>query len=151
VKQETSAGGIVYRYRGGSCMVLIAGRRRPPTGRLLWGFPKGHVEPGETLAEAAVREVREETGIEAVIQSLLGDVRYVFVKRPGADDAVRVRKRVRYYLMQPRGGRIADRDDELDAVRWCPLAEAATRVAFANERALLRRAAALMRARSPRE
>lgn len=127
-------------------MVLLAGRRRPPIGRLLWGFPKGHVERGETLAEAAVREVHEETGIEAVIDRWLGDVRYVFVKRPGSDDAVRVRKRVRYYLMRVGGGRFADRDDELDAVRWYRLAEAGSKVAFANERALLRRAAALLRA-----
>jgi 8-oxo-dGTP pyrophosphatase MutT (NUDIX family) len=113
---------------------------------MLWGFPKGHVERGETLAEAAVREVHEETGIEAVIDRRLGDVRYGFVKRPGSDDGVHVRKRVRYYLMRAGGGRFADRDDELDAVRWCRLADAGSKVAFANERALLRRAATLLRA-----
>lgn len=126
-------------------MVLIGGRRRPPHGRLTWGLPKGHIERGETLAEAAIREVREETGIEAEIQCPLGDVRYVFTKRPGTDDAVRIRKRVRYYLMRRTGGRLADRDDELDEVRWVPLADAPRLLTFANERRIARRAAALLR------
>jgi 8-oxo-dGTP pyrophosphatase MutT (NUDIX family) len=150
VRSETSAGGLVYRGRGEACMVLVGGRRRLPTGRLTWGFPKGHVEPGETLAEAAVREVREETGIEAVIERMLGDVRYVFIKRPGTDDAIRIRKRVRYYLMRRTGGRLRDRDDELDEVRWYPLAKAARLVTFANERRLAHRALALLRANGGR-
>jgi 8-oxo-dGTP pyrophosphatase MutT (NUDIX family) len=128
-------------------MVLLGGRRRPPTGRLTGGLPKGHVEPGETLAEAAMREVREETGVEAVIEAPLGDIRYVFTKRPGTADAVRIRKRVRYYLMRRAGGRLADRDAELDAVRWVPLADASRMLSFANVRRIARLAAALLRGR----
>ena len=103
------------------------------------------MEPGETLAEAAIREVREETGIEAAIARVLGDIRYVFTKRPGTPDAVRIHKRVRYYLMRRTGGRFADRDDELDEVRWVPLADAAELLTFANERRIARRAVALLR------
>ena len=145
MRSETSAGGFVYRGRGDACMVLVGGRRRPPRGRLTWGLPKGHVERGETLAETAVREVREETGIDAAIERVLGDIRYVFTKRPGTPDAARVRKRVRYYLMRRTAGRFADRDDELDEVRWVPLDEAVRLLTFANERRIARRAMALLR------
>jgi 8-oxo-dGTP pyrophosphatase MutT (NUDIX family) len=125
-------------------MVLLGGRRRPPKGWLGWGLPKGHVEPGETFAEAAIREVREETGVEAVIDCPLGDVRYVFVEHQN-DGAVSIRKRVRYYLMRRTGGRLTDRDDELDEVRWFPLAAAPKILTFANERRIARRAVALLR------
>jgi 8-oxo-dGTP pyrophosphatase MutT (NUDIX family) len=142
--RETSAGGLVVRRRGDVYLVLIGGRRRPPRNRLTWGLPKGHVERGETLAETAVREVREETGIDAAIERVLGDIRYVFTKRPGTPDAVLVRKRVRYYLMRRTAGRFADRDDELDEVRWVPLDEAVRLLTFSNERRIARRAARLL-------
>jgi 8-oxo-dGTP pyrophosphatase MutT (NUDIX family) len=90
--------------------------------------------------------VREETGIDAAIEQVLGDIRYEFSKRPGTDDAVRIRKRVRYYLMRRTGGRLADRDDELDAVRWVPLADAPAMLTFANERRIARLAVAMLRA-----
>jgi len=147
VRSETSAGGFVYRGSGDGCMVLLGGRRRPRQRRLAWGLPKGHVEPGETLAETAIREVREETGVEAAIERPLGDIRYEFTKRPGTDDAVRIRKRVRYYLMRRIGGRLADRDDELDAVRWVPLADAPKMLAFANERRIALLAVRMLRPR----
>ena len=149
VRSETSAGGFVYRGSGAGCMVLLGGRRRPPNRRLTWGLPKGHVEAGETLAETAIREVREETGIDAAIERVLGDIRYEFTKRPGADDAVRIRKRVRYYLMRRTGGRLADRDDELDTVRWVSLADAPKMLTFANERRIARLAVGMLRSGRP--
>ena len=144
--REFSAGGLVYRRRGGVSAVVLAARRHPESGTLVWSIPKGHVEPGETSATAAVREVREETGLEAEIERPLGDVTYWYVRRDREGGRMRVLKRVHFFLMRSRGGRFADRDDEMDAVRWFPLVEAERTVAFANERALVERARELLEA-----
>jgi 8-oxo-dGTP pyrophosphatase MutT (NUDIX family) len=142
--REFSAGGLVYRRRDGEWVVVLAGRRLPDGGDIVWGLPKGHVEPGETMADTALREVREETGIEATIEEMLGDVTYWYVRRDERGNPLRAFKRVRFFLMRYRGGRFADRDDELDAVRWVPLARAAATITFANERGLVRRAIELL-------
>ena len=143
--RELSAGGLVYRRRGTRCDVVLGGRRGGARGPLTWGMPKGHVEPGETVVDAALREVREETGLVAEIEQPLGEVAYRF-SRPGADGPERVWKRVRFFLMRLAGGRFADRDAELDALRWFPLEAAEAAATFANERALLRRARELLEA-----
>ena len=143
VVRELSAGGLVYRRRGARCDVVLGGRQSGPRGPLTWGIPKGHVEPGETVTDAALREVREETGLVAEIEEPLGDVEYRF-SRCGADGPERVWKRVRFFLMRLVGGRFADRDAELDALRWFPIAVAEVTATFANERELLRRARGLL-------
>jgi len=134
----------VYRKRAGKCMVVLAARRHAESGALLWMLPKGHPEPGETPAEAARREVREETGIDAEVERPLGDVTYWYARRDARGRARRVLKQVRFFVMRHRGGRFGDRDDEMDAVRWFPLARAETRAARENERRLLRRARRLL-------
>ncbi|HJQ84409.1 MAG TPA: NUDIX hydrolase [Candidatus Binatia bacterium] len=146
LEREFSAGGLVYRRRAGACEVVLAGRRHAQTGNMVWTIPKGHLEAGESSADAAVREVREETGIVAEVDGPLGDVTYWFARRDERGQPVRVFKRVRFFLMRATGGRFADRDAEMDAVRWYPLDEAERTVSFANERALLARAAALLAA-----
>jgi 8-oxo-dGTP pyrophosphatase MutT (NUDIX family) len=143
LEREFSAGGLVYRRRAAGCEVVLAGRRHARSGKLVWTIPKGHLEPGETSEAAAMREVREETGIEATVEDRLGDVTYWFARQ---DDgrSVRVFKRVRFFLMRATGGRFADRDAEMDDVRWFALADAERTVGFENERALVRRAAELL-------
>lgn len=147
--RELSAGGLVYRRRGGRWMVALAARRPPGRRVLVWGIPKGHVEPGERMVDAALREVREETGLVATVEQPLGDVTYWYARRDDKGRAVRVHKRVRFFLMRWRGGRFADRDTEMDAVRWFALDEAERRLAFANERPLVRRARALLEGAAP--
>jgi 8-oxo-dGTP pyrophosphatase MutT (NUDIX family) len=143
--REFSAGGLVYRRRrADGVAVVLAARRSPQTGALVWTIPKGHVEAGETSADAAVREVREETGIEATIEGPLGDVTYWYARRDDQHAPVRVWKRVRFFLMHATGGRFADRDDEMDAVRWFGVEQAEATVAFPNERALVHRARLLL-------
>jgi len=87
-RTEFSAGGVVVAEHDGRLEVALASRRTR-SGELAWGLPKGLVEPGEEPEAAAVREVREETGLEATIRSFLGDANYTYVW-----DQVLVRKRV---------------------------------------------------------
>jgi 8-oxo-dGTP pyrophosphatase MutT (NUDIX family) len=146
IEREFSAGGLVYRRRAGEVSVVLVARRHPKTGTLVWTIPKGHLEDGESSEEAARREVREETGVDAEIESKLGDVTYWYARRKDDGTPQRIWKRVRFFLMRFTGGRFADRDEEMDAVKWIPLAEAPAVAAHENERALLRRAAELLTA-----
>ena len=147
LEREFSAGGLVYRRRAKGCEVVLAGRRHARSGKLVWTIPKGHLEPGESSEAAAVREVREETGIQATVEHRLGDVTYWFARHDDDGRPVRIFKRVRFFLMRAAGGRFADRDAEMDDVRWFPLLEAERTVGFENERALVRRAAEVLGAR----
>jgi 8-oxo-dGTP pyrophosphatase MutT (NUDIX family) len=142
--REFSAGGLVARRIRGAWTVCLAGRRIHPESDLVWILPKGHVEEGESMEETALREVREETGLAADIVSRLGDVTYWYARRDEDGMPVRIFKRVRFFLMLHRGGRFADRDEEMDDVRWFSLERAEPMLAYANERALMPRARELL-------
>jgi 8-oxo-dGTP pyrophosphatase MutT (NUDIX family) len=117
---ETSAGGLVVDAAGASAALIGRLDRR---GRLLWSLPKGHLEEGETAEQAAVREVEEETGIIASVRAFLGSIDYWFVAH---------------------GGELSDEDVEVTEVAWVPLAELDGRLAYADERRLVRRAAQIL-------
>ena len=142
--REFSAGGLVCRRVRGEWTVCLAGRRIHPGSDLVWILPKGHVEEGEGLEDTAIREVREETGLEADIVDRLGDVTYWYARREPEGRPARVFKRVCFFLMLFRGGRFADRDQEMDDVRWFSLDRAETMLAYANERALVPRACQIL-------
>jgi 8-oxo-dGTP pyrophosphatase MutT (NUDIX family) len=129
----------VYRREDDGVEVILAARRTR-RGELAWGLAKGGIEPDESAEEAAVREVREETGIEAAIEESLGDTRYFYVW-----EDVRVRKTVHFFLMRATGGDVNDRDDEMEDVRWFPLERALKRAAYRGERDVLARAAERLR------
>ena len=136
-KQAVSAGGLVFADRpDGRWVVLIS--RRNAAGQLQWTLPKGGLEEGEDLEAAAVREVREETGLDSSILDKLGVVDYWFVWRP---DEVRYHKYVHDYLMSFEGGDTALHDDEAEDVVWMPLDEALRRLTHTNERRLVSAAA----------
>ena len=135
-RSEVSAGGVVYRRSDEGVEVVLAARRTR-RGDLAWGLPKGLVEPDETPEQAAVREVREETGLEADVEVSLGEIRYFYVW-----EGVRVRKAVHFFLMHATGGDVSQHDDEMEEVRWFPLSVALRRATYKGEREVLQRAAA---------
>ena len=92
-------------------------------------LPKGHPEEGESMKDAARREVREETGLEATLLEKLGDIRYWYAR-----DGDRVLKVVSFFLFRYRSGRLADHDHEVEEALWIPLEEAPKRLAYRGEK-----------------
>lgn len=112
---------------GAPHVALIATRNRTR-----WGLPKGAVSEGETSEAAALREVREETGIEARIVRPLDTIEYFF----RAGDTL-IQKRVDFYLMEYVGGELEPQLSEVDAVEWVELTSSLKRASFDSERKLL--------------
>ncbi len=136
VSEQHSAGGLVVR---GDEVLLIAtaGGRR-------WQLPKGHLEAGELPAEAAVREVREETGVTGTIVAPLSGVDYTFVERGRR----RIKKHVDYFLLAYESGSEADFEPrEVVAARWFSWPEAIAKLSHANDRRVAEQAWGLVRER----
>ena len=127
-RNEYSAGGLVLSLRNGVPFVAMIATR----GRTRWGLPKGAVSEGETPAEAALREVREETGLEAKIVKPLETIQYFF--RVG--DTL-IRKHVEFFLMQYVAGELTPQLSEVDDVEWVELGQSLERSSFESERKLL--------------
>jgi 8-oxo-dGTP pyrophosphatase MutT (NUDIX family) len=138
VQREISAGGVVYR-RGDDGIEIVLASRRTRRGELAWGLAKGGIEPGESHEDAAIREVREETGYTAEIEASLGETRYFYVW-----EDTRIRKTVHFFLMRCTGGDPDARDDEMEEIRWFPLERALKRAAYRGERDVLGRAADML-------
>lgn len=140
--ERTSAGGVVVRINGDVEVCLIR-----PTGRSVWGLPKGGVETGETLSQTALREVSEETGIDGVVESALGAIDYTFYSR---EQSSRIHKTVHYFLVRAVGGDTSRHDHEVSEARWLRLADALRLMTYPNEREIVRRAAETLAAGSGR-
>ena len=133
---EFSAGGVVVdRASDPPRCVVIVPTRRAADGSKVVALPKGHPDGDESAADAALREVREETGLQARVVRCLGDVRYVY-QRSGR----RIAKVVRFYEMEPTGGAFEEHDHEVEVVRWATLEEALAQLTYAGERGMVRQA-----------
>jgi len=150
--REFSAGGVVVRRKAGSWWIAVIepDHREDSTAKSVTKrvrkvtlcLPKGALDPGEKPPEAALREVREETGITAKLVTKLADSKYAYVRNWG--DGARVFKIVSFYLMLYESGRIDDVSDdmrhEVRTALWLPLDEASKKLAYGGERQVTRRA-----------
>jgi ADP-ribose pyrophosphatase YjhB (NUDIX family) len=135
-RHQTSAGGIVFRRNDDRVDVVLIGRTSPAK-RHIWALPKGWVEPGETIQDAALREIREETGLTGRLLDPLGQIEYSFYS---PRDHTRIHKTVHFFLVEYLSGDTADHDHEVDEARWWPLHEALTQMTYDSEREIMAKA-----------
>ncbi len=130
MKREFSAGGVVLRRAGGRAEVAVVSPRRG-----VLALPKGHPENGETMEQAATREVREETGLTAEPIEQLGQVRYWYTL-----SGERVLKGVTFFLFDYLSGSVEDHDDEVESAAWLALDEAVRLLSYRGEREMAAKA-----------
>jgi 8-oxo-dGTP pyrophosphatase MutT (NUDIX family) len=138
-KQQVSAGGVAYRKSRGHTEVAII--RVAPEDR--WQLPKGIVDKGESPEEAALREVREEAGIDAEIVTRIETIEYWYFSGKGGD-RVRFHKFVHFFLMKYISGSTDDHDHEVEEARWVRIEEAIDMLAFKSERDVVGKARELI-------
>jgi 8-oxo-dGTP pyrophosphatase MutT (NUDIX family) len=130
--EETSAGGFVLAADGSPRIAVIGRRNRG--GRIDWCVPKGHLEGEETIEQAAIREIAEETGLAAVIIESLGSIHYEFSTPTSI-----ISKTVHHFLMKQTGGTLTienDPDQEAVDIRWVNVDLLNAELAHENERRL---------------
>src|SRR3954469_604346 len=127
-ESEFSAGGVVVRE--GECIVIVPTRRAADGNKVL-ALPKGHPDGRESAADAALREVREETGVDARLVEKLGDVRY-WDMRGGR----RIAKVVSFFLLEYVAGELDDHDHEVEHAEWMALEDAARALTYKGERSM---------------
>ena len=149
MEREYSAGGVVLRPRQQRWWVAVIepqGRRK--TQATVLALPKGNVNQGERPEETALREVREETGLEAVVVAKLSDIKYIYVRSWG--DRQRVFKVVSFFLLRYRGGRIGQITPamrrEVRQAMWLPLDQAAQKLSYGGERDVVKLAQEYLKA-----
>jgi 8-oxo-dGTP pyrophosphatase MutT (NUDIX family) len=141
MRREFSAGGVLVRsIRGRAHVAAIRPQGKPG----IWALPKGKIDAGESAAEAAVREVREETGVEGRLVEKLGDVRYTYTATWEPVKGERIFKIVSFFLLTAGRGRIGEIDDamriEVDDARWLPLDAAPRLLTHKGEREMAAKA-----------
>jgi 8-oxo-dGTP pyrophosphatase MutT (NUDIX family) len=145
--REFSAGGVVLRLRQGRWWVAVIepqGTRKAVSAKrasaTVLALPKGNVDPGERPEQTAIREVREETGVEAELVGKLSDIKYFYVRSWG--DRQRVFKVVSFYLLRYRSGRIGQITPamrrEVRQAMWLPLEEAPQKLSYRGERDVIK-------------
>lgn len=137
IETEESAGGVLWRPSPNGtgleiCLISTRGSTR-------WQLPKGHLAPGESPADAARREVREETGCTGEIEDDLGSIVFWFYVGSSGQRR-RINKTVQFYLFRYASGDTRNHDGEVDDATWLPAATAVQKLTFDSERKILVRA-----------
>ena len=138
-KDQVSAGGVAYRRINSSLEVAIVSVK--PS--LRWQLPKGIVDPGETMEVTAIREVREEAGVETDLIDLIETVQYWY-QRIQYGKRIRYHKFVHFFLLKYRAGDVANHDHEVAESRWVRIDEALEMLAFKSERNVVEKARAMI-------
>lgn len=136
MKREFSAGGIVFNSKG---QVLLTKHSQNKH----WSFPKGLIDPGQTSEEAALREVREEGGIQAEIVEKIGYSKYVYTL-----SGEKIFKVVTYFLMKYLSGDPSLHDWEVEEAGWYGVDKAIKQLTFSQDKVLLREAVNLLKLKS---
>jgi len=139
VREQVSAGGVVFRRdheRIDVVIVAVGGNNR-------WQLPKGLVEKAENPEIAAVREAREEGGVDSEVIEHIETVEYWYAGLDGGE-RVRFHKRVHFYLLRYLFGDTTNHDWEINEARWVPIDDAASQLAFDNERRVVEQAKQLI-------
>jgi 8-oxo-dGTP pyrophosphatase MutT (NUDIX family) len=134
-KDQISAGGVTFRRTGAELQVAIVSVK--PS--LRWQLPKGIVDPGETPESTAMREVREEAGVETELLRLIETIEYWY-QRVQYGKRIRYHKFVHFYLMEYRSGDVSGHDHEIAEARWVSFEEAIEMLAFKSERGVVEKA-----------
>jgi len=132
-QQLVSSGGVIFRIVNGQFEValILTGKR--------WALPKGLIEKGETAEETALREVREETGLDGETLKKIGKIGYSFTREK------RYSKTVHFYLLKYTGGSVQNHDYEVDKVKWFPISEAIQVLTYSSEKKMLEKADELLK------
>ena len=138
---EISAGGVAFRIRNDVVEVALISVGEENR----WQLPKGIVDKNETTEAAAVREVREEAGVETKLAGRIDKVEYWYFARHGADRA-RIHKFVHFYLLEYCSGDVRDHDSEVNEARWVEIEPAIAMLAFEGERKILEKAKEMIEA-----
>lgn len=137
-QQVVSSGGVIFRAVKGEFDVALISKGR------LWCLPKGLIEAGETAEKTALREVREETGLEGEVLKKIGKIHYDFIKEK------HFYKTVHFFLLKYITGSTDDHDFEVDKVKWFPISEGLRILTYPNEKRILKKANAMLRQENPR-
>lgn len=129
IVRDEAFGGVLLDAQGRVCLVR-------PVGRGVWALPKGHLDPGETKTEAALREVREETGFDAELSEYLGQISYTFLETR-SKEPVTVAKTVDFWAMVRVGDEARGHDHEMEALAWVDLEKVPGRLSYPTERGLV--------------
>ena len=144
MKEEFSAGGVIFKIDGDQLKVLLIKNAalRDPT-KAYWGFPKGHLEKGESEQDAAVREVKEETGIDVEILERIDDEHYIFTHPQKG----RISKKVTFFLMRYINGEPHAQLEELLDLGWFSPDDALEMLTFNTDKTILKKSLAKLNER----